>query len=600
MMFERIRRFAAYVCLAASLFHVNLVMAAECQKVGTVCLDTTSSKIVDGVTVTLADVGGCWQSTDTYDCVDHTPGAINTCSQLQQYGCYDNAQSTCATMAFNGTCLDWKVDYRCPDQLTTVPTDVTYDRIVYTMTKNDQVDGCAEHLAANNCVLDTQTCLEPAETRNINGLDVYKDCWRWDKTYRCVVPDPSSPCQTLESDPNCTLKDTTCDQVSSLLPGGCALTTKTFDCLVSSDPDQTITNCGGTSFCLDGTSTCFDTNYEPDKDFATAVTMTEIAREAGNYLDRGTMTVFNGTQSWCRDKVLYGLGDCCDVDAQGGQQNNQNVLGQMAYSAVGSLAWEGVEYVGYSVGSLFGSYYVYDALFMNDMVPNWIVDGYASATNLIGAGGSTYSFNPSFGAYGLSATYGSVSATTLGTTNYVLTTQGGFVAAGDTAAVTAAGGPASVGGFEFAFNPYMFAIAIVIMVVMSYLDCDEPEMELAMKRGANLCHRVGSWCSNDTWLGCEEDKTGWCCYNSKLSRIINEQGRAQFGKGWNTPQNPDCSGFTLEQLTQMDFSTFDFSEFYADIQQQAINQAGLESIVNSHAQSISDTFKTKYNNYFSK
>lgn len=599
-MLDRIRPLAGIVCLIASFFHIGLVMAAECQKIGTVCLDTTPSKVVDGVTVTLAQVGGCWRSQDTYDCVDYTPGAVNTCSQMQAQGCYDNAMTVCDNMAFNGTCLNWKVDYRCAEQLAVVPPDVVFDRIIYTTTKDQLVDGCSEHLSNNTCVLDTQTCVEPGETRNINGLDVYKDCWRWAKEYRCAVPDPMSPCQALDADANCTVKATTCDQASTLLPGGCLLTTKTYECVVSAEPDQTVTDCSGQMYCLDGTSMCFDAKYEADKDFGAAVSMTEIMRQAGMYLDRGTMTVFNGTQDWCRNKILYGLGDCCDVESAGAQQSNQSVMGQMAYSAAGAVVWEGVQYVGYSAGSLFGSYYVYDALFMNDMVPNWIVDGYASATGLIGAGGSAYTFNPSFGAYGLSVTYGSVSATTLGTTNYVLTTQGGFVAAGNTAAINAAGGAAQVGGFQFAFNPAMFAIAIAVTVIMSYLACEQKEMELAMKRGANLCHRVGSWCSNDTWLGCEEAKTGWCCYNSKLARIINEQGRAQFGKGWNTPQNPDCSGFTLEQLTQMDFSTFDFSEFYADIKKVAIDQAALTNTVSTHAESISETFETKYNNYFSK
>lgn len=599
-MFERMRPFATIVCLLTSFLHVGMVLAAECQKIGTVCMDTTPSKVVDGVIVTLAEVGGCWQSQDTYDCVDLTPGAINTCSQLQSSGCYDNTQPTCDNMAFNGVCLDWKVDYRCPNQLATVPADITFDRIIYTKTIDQLVDGCQAHLATNNCVLETETCVEPGETRNINGLDVYKGCWRWSKQYRCAVPDPMSPCQPLASDPNCVLKATVCDQASSLLPGGCLLTTNTYECLESAQPDEIITNCGGRMFCLDGTSMCFDASYEPDKDFQTAVTTSEIIRQAGIYLDPATLTVFNGTQDWCRSKILYGAADCCDVDGQGSGQSNQTVLGQMATSAVASVAWEGVEYVGYSVGSMFGSYYVYDSLFMNSAVPDWVVNGYGTVTGLIGTGGAEYAFNPTFGAFGLSATYGSVSATTLGTTNYVLTANSGFVAAGNTAAVSAAGGPASVGGFQFAFNPVFFVAAVVIMVVMNYIACDEPEMELALKRGANLCHPVGSWCSNDTWLGCEESKTGYCCYNSKLSRIINEQGKAQFGKGWNTPQNPDCSGFTLTELSSMDFSTFDFSEFYADIKQTALDQTAISGVVGSHAQSISDTFETKYNNYYSQ
>jgi conjugal transfer mating pair stabilization protein TraN len=47
--------------------------------------------------------------------------------------------------------------------------------------------------------------------------------------------------------------------------------------------------------------------------------------------------------------------------------------------------------------------------------------------------------------------------------------------------------------------------------------------------------------------------------------MINEQGRAQIGKGWGDAQNPDCSGFTVAQLQSLNFAAMDLSEFYASI-----------------------------------
>ncbi len=52
---------------------------------------------------------------------------------------------------------------------------------------------------------------------------------------------------------------------------------------------------------------------------------------------------------------------------------------------------------------------------------------------------------------------------------------------------------------------------------------------------------------------------------TRLSRIINEQGRAQLGRGWGGAQGPDCSGFSLAQLQALDFSRMDLSEFYTEI-----------------------------------
>jgi conjugal transfer mating pair stabilization protein TraN len=64
---------------------------------------------------------------------------------------------------------------------------------------------------------------------------------------------------------------------------------------------------------------------------------------------------------------------------------------------------------------------------------------------------------------------------------------------------------------------------------------------------------------------CTETTQTYCCFNSRISRILNEQGRPQIGKGWGGAENPDCSGFTITELQSLDFSRMDLSEFFAEI-----------------------------------
>jgi conjugal transfer mating pair stabilization protein TraN len=66
-------------------------------------------------------------------------------------------------------------------------------------------------------------------------------------------------------------------------------------------------------------------------------------------------------------------------------------------------------------------------------------------------------------------------------------------------------------------------------------------------------------------VSCVEHTTSKCCFNSMLARIVNEQGRAQIGKGWGGAQNADCSGFTVTQLQTLNFAAMDLSEFYASL-----------------------------------
>jgi hypothetical protein len=76
-------------------------VAGDCRLESSTCVDSTASKTISGVVVTLADVGGCWEYQDTYTCIK--PNAIDYCSALTAAGC-GQTSSTCSDTAFNGTC----------------------------------------------------------------------------------------------------------------------------------------------------------------------------------------------------------------------------------------------------------------------------------------------------------------------------------------------------------------------------------------------------------------------------------------------------------------------------------------------------------------
>jgi conjugal transfer mating pair stabilization protein TraN len=137
-------------------------------------------------------------------------------------------------------------------------------------------------------------------------------------------------------------------------------------------------------------------------------------------------------------------------------------------------------------------------------------------------------------------------------------------------------------GFVISFDPWSLAIAAVVYVVLSMASCNENEALLALKEGAGLCHSLGSYCSScirvlGVCVACIEHTTGKCCFNSMLSRIVNEQGRAQLGKGWGSAQHPECSGFTVAQLQTLDFAAMDFTEFYASLVPASPNLGTLQT-----------------------
>ena len=126
---------------------------------------------------------------------------------------------------------------------------------------------------------------------------------------------------------------------------------------------------------------------------------------------------------------------------------------------------------------------------------------------------------------------------------------------------------ASVASFVGTLVPGPWTIAMLAIQLSGILSCEQAEQILAMKRDNRLCHGVGSYCSSRVPIIrlCIETTESYCCFNSRLARIVNEQGRAQLGRGWGGAESPDCGGFSVAQLQALDFSRMDLTEFYAEI-----------------------------------
>lgn len=100
--------------------------------------------------------------------------------------------------------------------------------------------------------------------------------------------------------------------------------------------------------------------------------------------------------------------------------------------------------------------------------------------------------------------------------------------------------------------------------------CGSKQKMTAEARADKRTHYVGSHCV-DRWplIGCVQSEEVHCVFQSKLGRIIQEQGRPQLRTGitsWGSARHPNCRGFTPEEFQSLDFSKMDLSEFYADIQ----------------------------------
>lgn len=395
-------------------------------------------------------------------------------------------------------------------------------------------------LAEADCRKVGVVCTAPNQTRNIDGMSVFRECWEYQDSYQCKSQNMTNDCQSL--------RDRGCGQVgsrcmSSTTSGACTTWEQSFQCVDKAESWTEKTVCDTSSFCQSGGG-CFDTSSKPDADFAKGAVMMEAAREAGVYgIDPNKVEIFKGYADTCSIKVLGGttIKSCCKSAGGGGAFTNYAVLG-------GAMAVGG-EGARESVAA--GSKYVYDTLY--GTTDSALVDKGLKAMNDWASGLGDGTFNPTMSMYGFSFEF------------------------------------TFANGFEFTgFDPYSFAASVAIKMISEWLQCSQSEQMMGMKKGQNLCVQVDAYCSSKVLGICVERKEVHCCFNSKLAKIINRQGRAQLG----LPMS-QCGGFTQSQVTQLDFSRMDLSEFIADITPKDVSAGTLSNKVNQ-------TVQQRVTNYYSQ
>jgi conjugal transfer mating pair stabilization protein TraN len=96
--------------------------------------------------------------------------------------------------------------------------------------------------------------------------------------------------------------------------------------------------------------------------------------------------------------------------------------------------------------------------------------------------------------------------------------------------------------------------------------CNTEEKEIGTGKEKKLVVKVGSYCSRKVLGVCLQKKEGYCVFDSKLARIVQEQGRRdQLGISFGSASDPDCRGIKIAELQGIKFDHIDFSDFYDDL-----------------------------------
>lgn len=479
----------------------------SCELIESVCTDASP---------TVRQINGryyysaCWGYTHRYRCRDET--VTSTCTSLEtlveEKRCTLEEETCVETI--DGACAKAERVYRCQGDETSVPAgEATYVDGASEITELVHVSTCGEAANDASCVKTADVCVEGPATKIVAGVPVTKDCWKREVTYTCGTPGGTETidgCAPLAQDASCRRIDSVC--LGTNEAGDCTMRSETYACGGSTSETIVGEACDAT-LCIAGV--CEAAPVERSETFAQGVAVMEIGRQAGVYGDVETDAIFSGSPSGCSVKAA-GFSCCKPANAESAAMTSNAAFG-VGLSVGLDAGWELVKYA--------GSPLVYDVLSASDATAPLLTKLYGTAGNGV--------YSPNFSFYGVS----------LGTN---------------------AGGSLTLN-----FSPAGFFAAAALNLATEYFSCTQDDQVHAMRRSQGLCRYVGSYCAKKGGTACLEKRESWCCFNSRLALTVQEQGRAQLGLGWGTPEAPICRGFTLDEFQRLDFSVMDLFGVVAEI-----------------------------------
>jgi conjugal transfer mating pair stabilization protein TraN len=185
-------------------------------------------------------------------------------------------------------------------------------------------------------------------------------------------------------------------------------------------------------------------------------------------------------------------------------------------------------------------------------------------------------------------------STKIAVARQVFTGMKAAYAAYQAGATAGAAASAGLNAMVVGIDPTSIAISLAVnyMVEVLLQGCDQQDMETGMLRGSGMCHEVGTYCASSILGVCIQEAKSHCCFNTRLGRILQEQGRPQLksfdGIGWGPVKHPLCRGFTPEEFQAIDFSKIDLREYYSEIaaRGQSLIQTDMKEQVDAYLHDV--------------
>ncbi|HGS4668150.1 TPA: conjugal transfer mating pair stabilization protein TraN [Vibrio cholerae] len=410
--------------------------------------------------------------------------------------------------------------------------------------------------------------------------DFYKgqmDCWTDPQgETHCPVNTGGNlnSCQMYEDNPQCGFISSECIDGAEGSSGKCYVFKDTYDCgtnvSIPTLEKETTYQCGGPIRCMG--DDCLDITKSQSTDFARASALLNAAQfmtqdmscTGQNDDDNPTgeenvmCSAFAGEAGECKIAV-GGVSDCCEKPTNISFADYLNLI--MAVPKLDGAV------MGLSDGSAVkGAYQV----LRDPVISGWTEITQPFASYIENISGAVDSFLQPVQQFA-QETIGALKEQITKLTSEALGNASATGAAG-----VPAGAPESMteqilgqqGAAMLSTVMTVYTVYVVSMVMIQMIwKCEEKEFTMNAKRALNSCTYVGSYCKSKVLGACVEERESYCCFNSPLSRIIQEQVRPQLGLNFGDARAPQCGGIPLDRIADIDWSKVNLDEWLGILQQ---------------------------------
>jgi len=421
-------------------------------------------------------------------------------------------------------------------------------------------------------------------------------CWTDTAGSHCLpaleFAPPATSCASLETKGCAFIKSQCLDVLGS---GTCWDSVDTYDCGqsvgISGIQSNSQQQCAGPIRCMG--EDCLTVNRTQSQDFTKAVGLLNTAQQMSMDLqcdvangnlqqkDPTSCQVFKGKAASC--KMVGGpinLVDCCETPSGSmglGQyidlllatsQLDNAVMAMDSTSAVRG-AWETMRTPFTMAGDAWNSFQAdfasgvnnlvgTDLMSVSDVAEQGLLDSLKgelmnSVAEWIGNTFGEAAGNALFSAGGEAA----------------FDSLGNMTPAAESGGVELGGGAAVAGEMLSTLMTAYTIVMIVVMIIQMVYSCEQTEYELAAKKQLKVCKDLGTYCKTRSPISgtCLVREESYCCYNSPLARILNEQIKPQLAMGFGTPKAPECSGIKVTDLAKVDWTKVNLDEWIAILAQ---------------------------------